>query len=243
MRWGGFARQVAPLIHDLYASTPVDRANRSVLDLCCGTGQLAVYFLEKGYNVVGIDLSEHMLAHARENAKRFVEAGQARFLQCDAADFTLGERFGLVVSTYDSLNHLDGVEALRDCFESVFSVCDGFLIFDLNTKAGLSRWNGMQVDDTEEMVMIVHRLYDSKDEKGWTKITGFIRGQGGLYERFDETASNTVFDLDQVKDALLQIGWAEVYFARVQDLTTPIAEPEKEGRVFVVASRERTDRI
>lgn len=74
------------------------------------------------------------------------------------------------------------------------------------------------------------RRSGSSDEKGWTKITGFIRGQGGLYERFDETASNTVFDLEQVKDALLQIGWAEVYFAGVQDLTTPIAEPEKEGR-------------
>jgi hypothetical protein len=47
MRWGDFARQVAPLIHDLYASTPVGRANRSVFNLCCGTGQLAVYFLEK----------------------------------------------------------------------------------------------------------------------------------------------------------------------------------------------------
>jgi hypothetical protein len=46
-----------------------------------------------------------------------------------------------------------------------------------------------------------------------------------------------------VKDALLQIGWAEVYFAGVQDLTTPIAETEKEGRVFVIASREPTDRI
>jgi hypothetical protein len=87
------------------------------------------------------------------------------------------------------------------------------------------------------------RRSGSSDEKGWTKITGFIRGQGGLYERFDETASNTVFDLEQVKDALLQIGWAEVYFAGVQDLTTPIAETEKEGRVFVIASREPTDRI
>lgn len=87
------------------------------------------------------------------------------------------------------------------------------------------------------------RRSGSSDEKGWTKITGFIRGQGGLYGRFDETASNTVFDLEQVKDALLLIGWAEVYFAGVQDLTTPIAETEKEGRVFVIASREPTDRI
>jgi SAM-dependent methyltransferase len=184
-----------------------------------------------------------MLAHARENAKRFVETGRARFLQSDAADFTLAERFGLVVSTYDSLNHLEGAAELRDCFESVFAVCDGFFIFDLNTMAGLSRWNGIQVDDTEEMLMVAHRLYDGRHKKGWMKITGFIRGPGGLYERFDETASNAVFELEQVKETLLQTGWADVYFTRIQDLTTPIVEPEKEGRVFVVASKEPAERI
>ncbi len=36
---------------------------------------------------------------------------------------------------------------------------------------------------------------------------------------------------------LLEIGWKNAYCARVQDITTPIADPEKEGRVFVVASK------
>ena len=45
LRWGGFAQRVAPIIRDLYESTPLGKVNRSLLDLCCGTGQLAVHFL------------------------------------------------------------------------------------------------------------------------------------------------------------------------------------------------------
>jgi hypothetical protein len=57
----------------------------------------------------------------------------------------------------------------------------------------------------------------------------------GRYERFDETAFNTVFDMAKVRDAMLAVGWKNVYFARIQDLRTPLDEPEKEGRVFIVA--------
>lgn len=102
LRWSDFARQVAPLILDFCESTPIGQKHRTVLDLCCGTGHLAVYFLEKGFRVVGLDLSEHMLHYARENARYYIDSGQAAFVQGDASNFTLDERFGFVVSTYDS---------------------------------------------------------------------------------------------------------------------------------------------
>lgn len=87
-RWSGFARQVAPLLLDFYAATPIGRGNMTVLDLCCGAGHLAVHFLEKGYRVVGLDLSDHMLHYAREHTRRYIETGQATFIQGDARNFT-----------------------------------------------------------------------------------------------------------------------------------------------------------
>jgi hypothetical protein len=38
LRWSGFARQVAPLILDFYAATPIGHKDKTVLDLCCGAG-------------------------------------------------------------------------------------------------------------------------------------------------------------------------------------------------------------
>jgi SAM-dependent methyltransferase len=235
-KWSNFALQVAPLIQAFYESTQNGKENKSLLDVCCGAGHLAVHFLEAGYSIVGIDLSEHMLHYAKENTARFVETGQAKFIRADASNFTLGDHFGLVVSTFDSLNHLESEQALADCFRCVYAVCDGYFIFDLNTRRGLRRWNSIYVNETSEDALIITRgICDEENNRAWTRITGFIETSDGLYERFDENAFNSIFDLDKVKAALLDVGFKQVHFAHVKELQTPIAEPEEEGRVFVVA--------
>lgn len=238
-RWTFFAHRVAPPIADFYAGTPAGEANRSALDLCCGTGQLALHFLECGYRVTGIDLSEHMLQYATENASAYVESGQARFIQADAAEFSLNERFGLVVSTFDALNHLESQDALLRCFRSVFAVLadDGYFVFDLNTRTGLMGWNSIHVDESEEAMIVTRGVYDGQGNRAYTRISGFIRAADGCYQRFEETVFNTVFDMAWVQDALLDSGWQHVYCARITDLVTPIAEPEREERVFFVAHK------
>ena len=238
-RWAHFAHRVAPLIADFYASTPTGQRNHSVLDLCCGTGQLSLYFLDEGYQVTGIDLSEHMLLYARENASAYVEDGRACFVQADATDFSLDDQFGLVVSTYDALNHLDGQAALEQCFRSVFAalVPGGFFVFDLNTRAGLLRWNNIRVEDNEEAMIVTRGIYDGESDRAYTKVSGFIHTANGLYERFDETVFNYVFDLAWVREALRKAGWQDAYCARIDDLATPISDPEQEDRAFFVANK------
>lgn len=241
LRWRGFAQHVAPLIMDFYATTPIGRVNKTVLDVCCGTGQLALHFLEAGYQVTGLDLSESMLHYAQENTARFIETGQARFIQADASHFSLDDRFGLVVSTFDALNHLPGEVALKDCFRCVFAVLEanGFFIFDLNTAVGLRGWNVISVDDSSDELLLVNRgIFDEASGKAWDRITGFVRVPGETtYTRFDETVYNVLFDLEFVRAALLEIGWKEVYLAPVEDLKTLLADPEAAKRVFIVASK------
>ena len=239
LHWTAFVQDLAPRILSYYESTPIAQANKSLLDVCCGTGQLAVYFLERGYRVTGLDLSEHMLRYARENAALYVESGQAKFVHADASDFSLDEPFGLVVSTFDALNHLESEQALRQCFRCVFAALapDGYFIFDLNTRAGLMRWNNMSVNDDEQITIITRGVYDGQGDRAATRITGFIRDPDGFYERFEQTAFNTVFDLHRVREALLDTGWRHVYFARSQDLAASIDEPEREKRAFIVARK------
>jgi len=123
-RWVEHARHVAPILRAFYESTALGAENRHLLDLCCGTGQLAVHFLEHGYTVTGFDFSEPMLRYACKNAAPYVAGGQARFVQGDASDFALDERYGLVVSTFDVLNHLPDEAALRACFACVYRVLE-----------------------------------------------------------------------------------------------------------------------
>jgi ubiquinone/menaquinone biosynthesis C-methylase UbiE len=99
-----FAVATAPIVHRFFEQHAPPARPRTLLDLACGSGQLAQHFLDVGYTVTGIDLSESMLEHARHRNEQHVQAGTARFLRANAADFTIPETVSLVVSTYDALN-------------------------------------------------------------------------------------------------------------------------------------------
>ncbi|MFX0114037.1 MAG: class I SAM-dependent DNA methyltransferase [Candidatus Hodarchaeota archaeon] len=237
--WIEFATIIAPRIFEYYELQPISEHNKSVLDLCCGTGQLALYFLKNGYKTLGIDLSEYMLAYARMNTAKYIEKGLADFKQGDVTAFSLDSQFGLVVSTFDSLNHLENFEALENCFHCVYKVLlkGGLFIFDLNTRTGLDRWNEIFIQDTEEAMIVTRGIYDGKGDKAWTKVSGFIQADNGTYERFDEIISNTTFELERVKKKLHEIGWARVQFTQVLDLDFRLEEPERERRVVIIAAK------
>jgi SAM-dependent methyltransferase len=239
LMWGNFANNYAPRIRELFESSPLAKTNQDVLDLCCGTGQLSKHFLEAGYRLVGLDLSAYMLDHARQNCLDFIVAEQAEFIHGDAADFQMEQKFGLVISLFDALNHLPGETALRSCFRCCLNalVEGGTFIFDLNTIRGLQNWNGVNIHNTEEIFLLNRAIYDQLTIKAWTKITGFMRTENGLYERFDETVYNTVFEMQAVMDWLLEAGFGSAYFASGSDLSTPIGEPEQEQRIFFVAQK------
>ena len=65
--WGGdFGRRVLPALDALLLGALPPGAR--LLDLCCGTGQLAGMLAARGYRVSGRDISPRMLAFARRNA-------------------------------------------------------------------------------------------------------------------------------------------------------------------------------
>ena len=93
------------------------------------------------------------------------------------------------------------------------------------------------MEDSDELMLVGRGAYDGIGERAVTRISGFVRGEDGQWERFEETAFNTVFDLAAVRRVLLEGGLTPVHFARLDDLAAPLDEPEREGRVFVVARR------
>jgi len=88
---------------------------RAVLDVGCGTGSLAMLFLERGFRTVGVDIAEAMLARLRWKAQ---EAGLAHLLEtvCCEANAYLADcprRFD-VIAFSATLHHLpDYVATLR----------------------------------------------------------------------------------------------------------------------------------
>ncbi len=239
MRWTRFAQQLAPRVQFYYENTPLGAQDHSLLDVCCGTGQMALYFLDQGYRVTGIDLSEPMLSYASANTSPYVVTGQAHFQQADAANFQVKEPFGLAVSSFDALNHLPDINALRGCFQSVYGalVEGGTFIFDMNTRLGLQRWTSISVEDSEEIMLITRGLFDASQDRAYLSISGFIRVENNRYERFEEIAYNNAYTLAAVGEALKQVGFKQTRFCRQTDFNTPVDDPEAELRIYVVCEK------
>ena len=235
--WTEHAARVAPELrrhHEALGDVP-----RALLDVSCGTGQLCLHFLEHGYRVTGIDLSPDMIAIARAHCADHVAAGRAAFFVADAASFAVGGGFGLAVSTYNALNHLPDLDALRGCFRSVREALapGGGFVFDLNTRAGLRQaWNGVHAADSEGVTAQAESVYDG-GARAFTRISGTVREEDGRLERFDETLANTAFALADVHAALLAEGFTAVRWACDGALAAPVEDAEALDRVVGVARR------
>lgn len=243
-KWSEFIEKIGPFILDFYSNKPISKKNKKILDLCCGTGQLASLFLEKGHYVTGIDLSGNMLYHAEENNKKYIKQSKAEFIQDNAANFTLKEKYGLVVSTYDSLNHLEDEKSLKNCFDSAYKVLvkDGYFIFDLNTYSGLQKWKKAHFIKDDEMMIKIKGGFNKLENKAYTHISGFVRQKDGTSEWFTEVIFNTCFKMETVKELLNKAKFKEIYFAKADDLSKPIENPEKENRVFIIAKNNSLDK-
>lgn len=237
-----YVRKAAPLIEYFYSQTSTSIANKTVLDLCCGTGQLAYEFLQRGYCVIGIDASKHMLAYARKINRKFISSGKAKFILVNILEYCPNQYFGLITCTYDSINHLDNEQELRKCFELAFRclVEGGYLIFDINTRASLFNWNAMSISENVNRMIVSRGIYDGITPKAVISISGFTRKNNGEYEKFEQVIYNTVFETKLIEKLLREVGWSKVYFAKIEDLTMPIDSPEtinKENELVVIACK------
>jgi len=92
-------------------------AGRPVLELACGTGRLTIPIAQSGVEIVGLDLSPSMLAHARTKARA---AGvEIEFVEGDCRAFDLGRKFALIFMAFNSMQHLHDHASLAALFANV----------------------------------------------------------------------------------------------------------------------------
>lgn len=203
--------------------------NCRVLDLCCGTGQLAAGLCARGYRVTGLDGSAAMLGIARENAP------EAEFVRADARSFRLPGRFQAVVSAFDSLNHLMKPEELVRVFRNVHRVLDqnGIFLFDLNMEDE-SELFGQSLDMvTDDHVCLVRGIYDTETKLKRYDVTMF-RLLAGIWQRSDVTLRQRYYDEPDVLAALVEAGFRKV---QTYDARREFGMTLSDGRMFYFARK------
>jgi len=96
----------------------LERPDAVVLDLCCGTGDLA-FALARGAKarIIGADFSHTMLVRARGKAENVNGAAPLAFFEADALQLPLAdESFDLVTSAFGFRNLANYEDGLRELF-------------------------------------------------------------------------------------------------------------------------------
>lgn len=146
-RFGGYEDQ--PFLAELYDFVPgyVQRPDldfylgmcRSspgkVLELGCGTGRVLIPAAREGCDIVGLDLSEHMLTECRKKLQAEPREVQERvtLVQGSMTDFIMGTTFALVTIPFRPFQHLISVPEQLACLRCINRHLDirGKLVLDV----------------------------------------------------------------------------------------------------------------
>lgn len=101
----------------------------SVLNLGCGSGRHDRLLSEKGYAITGVDLSEDMLAAARQAAEGY---DAVRYVQDDVRTVRLDMTFDVIISLFHVMSYQAGNNDLLAAFGAARQHLKpgGFFIFD-----------------------------------------------------------------------------------------------------------------
>lgn len=179
--------------------------NIEILDVACGTGVVTVELAKKGYEMTGVDLSQDMLGHARERAKK--HGVNVRLLRDDMRTFTVPQQFPCVISTHDVLDHLFEDKELDQAFQRIAATLlpDGLFMFDMNCWEGIRHLNGRTIFvENSERSGAYHLI--AEDGTLETNIVGFLRVEDNLYERFSETLFQRCYSNEEIETRLSEVG-------------------------------------
>jgi SAM-dependent methyltransferase len=205
--------------------------NPKILDLCCGTGELAQGLQQKGYQVTGLDGSEEMLRYARQNAP------DCEFILDDARFFELPSSFHGVISTNFGLNHVINLEELTCVFHNVHAalVANGVFIFDLRLDEHYkSSWHDSVLSEIEdEYVWTLLRCYNFEERIGQIRLTIFQLLEKN-WQRSDNTWSVKGYFSDEVQSALKDVGFTKI---SIYDAERDYGHPRGPGVAYFVCHK------
>ena len=207
---------------------------KSVLDLACGTGSLALLLAEAGYRTLAADASEEMLPMAYDKAS---DLPHPPFFICQRMEaLTLPEPVDWVVCCLDSLNYLtdprDAAKALGRIYESLTD--GGVLTFDINSEEKLRGLDGqIFLDENDESYCVWRAEFDEAERICYYGMDLFQR-EGKLWRRSFEEHREYAYTVSQLTEFLRAAGFSRIECYGDQQFTPPKAG---EQRIYFYAAK------
>ena len=181
---------------------------RTVLDLACGTGTLTCLLAEMGYEMIGVDGSEDMLAQAQTKAMD-VKGERPLFLHQTMPKLDLYGTVEAAVSCLDSINYLTDLRDLKRTLERLrlFIAPGGLLVFDVNSVEKMEALDGQVFLDEQEDVYCVWRASYSHRTYGMD----IFQRRGQLWQRSAEEHRERAWSVEELTTQLTAAGFTDIH--------------------------------
>lgn len=208
---------------------------KMVAELGCGTGNITTRLSKKGYDMIGIDLSEQMLIKASD--KSFKEKNNILYLNQDMREFELYGTVDSIICICDSINYILKENELLNIFKLVNNYLEpnGLFIFDVNT---IYKFENILAENNfcetnENCAYIWENFYNNEKMINEFYMNFFIRDENSnLYERFEECHYERAYSINTLKNLIKKSG---LELIGVYDEITMEFPTEESERIYFVS--------
>ncbi|MEI6856851.1 class I SAM-dependent methyltransferase [Psychrilyobacter sp.] len=180
---------------------------KTIVDLGCGTGEVLLRLISD-YEMTGVDLSKEMV----EIANRKVET--ASFYVQDMRELKLDKKHDVVISLFDTVNHLISLDGLKKTFSSVWENLneDGLYIFDVVTRELMEEMfpGGNFIDDRGDIMIIWEHEEDQEEGVDYVDTTFFVKQKNGMFKKITEEYVKKIFTVDEIINTAKEVGFQVV---------------------------------
>jgi ubiquinone/menaquinone biosynthesis C-methylase UbiE len=201
----------------------------TVLDLACGTGTMTCILAERGYEMIGVDASEEMLAAAMDKSYE-VEGIAPIFLHQSMPKLDLYGTVDAAICCLDSLNYLTNPKDVRRTFDRLrlFIAPGGVLLFDINTVEKLRALDGQVfLDETEDSYCVWRPEFSRGICTYYMDL--FQLTEDGSWERTLEIHKERAYTVEELTEWLREAGFTDIRTYGDMKLRRPA---ENEQRIY-----------
>ncbi|MBB6218267.1 ubiquinone/menaquinone biosynthesis C-methylase UbiE [Anaerosolibacter carboniphilus] len=201
---------------------------RNIVELACGTGNIANRLAKRDYNVIGTDLSEDMLMVAQEKAADLEVP--VIYLHQDMKEMMLPNELDCILCVCDGMNYILKESDLKQIFQSVYEHLKdgGLFIFDISSHYKLSHILGRNTfaENHKGVSYIWENYYDEKRGVCDFDLTLFVQEEK-LYRKHTESHSQRAYREEEITSMLDKIPFKKMDFFDAFTFQKPNLESER----------------
>ncbi len=174
-----------------------------ILEIACGTANIATRMKRKGLNVTACDLSEDMLSVAA------AKANKPDLYQADMVDPIAEEKYDLIICLFDSINYLVDEQKVLTMLQHVKSglMSGGIFIFDISTHLNSLDYfdDYLNVDEDPGNVVIHRANFDNNTWMQYNDLSLFVK-KNNIFFRFREKHEQRIYKTKEILEMVEKSG-------------------------------------